>query len=50
VLVFLDYDRVGLGNYFRFYNSERPHQAMGYRTPAEVFTSTTVEATSTEVW
>ena len=31
--------RLGLGNYFRFYNSERPHQALGYRTPAEVFTS-----------
>ena len=30
--------RVSLGNYFRFYNRERPHQALGYRTPAEVFT------------
>jgi len=39
--------RIGLGNYFRFYNTERPHQALGYRTPAEVFTSTPVEATST---
>jgi len=38
--------RIGLGNYFRFYNTERPHQALGYRTPAEVFNSTTVEATS----
>ncbi len=38
--------RIGLGNYFRFYNTERPHQAMGYRTPAEVFTSTPVEANS----
>jgi putative transposase len=37
--------RIGLGNYFRFYNTERPHQALGYRTPAEVFTSTPVEAT-----
>ena len=26
--------RIGLGNYFRFYNTERPHQALGYRTPA----------------
>ena len=25
-----------LGQYFRFYNAERPHQALGYRTPAEV--------------
>jgi len=39
--------RIGLVNYFRFYNTERPHQALGYRTPAEVFTSTPVEATST---
>jgi putative transposase len=27
----------GLTAYFRFYNYERPHQALGYRTPAEVF-------------
>ena len=39
--------RIGLGNYFRFYNTERPHQALGYRTPAEVFASTPVEAVST---
>ena len=25
-----------LGGYFRLYNQERPHQALGYRTPAEV--------------
>ena len=25
-----------LGAYFRFYNDLRPHQALGYRTPAEV--------------
>ena len=37
--------RVGIGDYFRFYNTERPHQALGYRTPAEVFASTLVEAT-----
>jgi len=29
--------RVSLYNYFRFYNTERPHQALGYRTPIEVF-------------
>jgi putative transposase len=38
--------RVSLGDYFRFYNTERPHQALGYRTPAEVFNSIRVEATS----
>jgi putative transposase len=37
--------RISLGNYFRFYNTERPHQALGYRTPAEVFTSSSVAAT-----
>jgi len=26
-----------LSNYFRFYNTERPHQSLGYRSPAEVF-------------
>jgi len=38
--------RISLGNYFRFYNTERPHQALGYRTPAEVFTSTPAEVNS----
>ncbi len=38
--------RIGLGSYFRFYNTERPHQALGYKTPAEVFISTPVEATN----
>lgn len=37
-----DYETVpsliaGLGRYFRFYNTERPHQSLNYRTPAEVF-------------
>ena len=27
----------GLEDYFRFYNGLRPHQALDYRTPAEVF-------------
>lgn len=26
----------GLRQYFRFYNEERPHQSLGYRTPASV--------------
>ena len=29
--------RKELGAYFSFYNNQRPHQALGYRTPAEVF-------------
>lgn len=27
----------GIGAYLEFYNSERPHQTLDYRTPAEVF-------------
>jgi len=38
--------RIGLGNYFRFYNTERPHQTHGYRTPAEVYSVIPVEATN----
>ena len=29
--------RKELGDYFRFYNDLSPHQALSYRTPAEVF-------------
>jgi len=29
----------GLTNYFSFYNFERPHQSLSYRTPAEVYQS-----------
>jgi putative transposase len=29
--------RRGLNAYFMFYNEERPHQALGYRTPAETY-------------
>ncbi len=28
---------VALENYFHFYNHRRPHQALGYRTPADLF-------------
>jgi putative transposase len=35
--------RISSGNYFHFYNTERPHQSLGYRTPAEVYNTTEVE-------
>jgi putative transposase len=38
--------RTGIGNYFRFYNTLRLHQALGYRTPAKIFSSIPVEDTS----
>jgi putative transposase len=36
------YERVpdlesGLASYFWFYDEERPHQSLGYRTPGEVY-------------
>jgi putative transposase len=31
--------KAGIGRYFFFYNTERLHQALGYRTPADVFTN-----------
>jgi putative transposase len=31
----------GLGRYFGFYNDERPHQSLDYRTPAAVYRGTT---------
>jgi putative transposase len=36
--------RAGITNYFRFYNTQRPHQALGYRTPAEAYASSPHEA------
>jgi putative transposase len=29
--------RLGLAEYFEFYNERRPHQGLGYRTPSEVY-------------
>lgn len=29
--------RIGLTEYFQFYNHRRPHQSLGYRTPAHVY-------------
>jgi len=34
--------RAGISDYFCFYNTERPHQTHGYRTPDEVYTATQV--------
>lgn len=31
--------RLGLGQYLSFYNQERPHQSLGYQTPAQVYFS-----------
>lgn len=30
----------GLGGYFDFYNRERPHQSLDYRTPASMYWGT----------
>jgi putative transposase len=38
--------RVGLGQYFRFYNDDRHHQALGYRTPEELYSDDLVESLS----
>ena len=32
--------RRGLTDYFVFYNEERPHEALGYRTPHEIYFGT----------
>lgn len=36
----------GLGRYFPFYNDERPHQSLDYRTPGEVYHAERVEGKS----
>ena len=37
--------RAEIDNYFRFYNTQRPHQALGYRTPAQAFNGDSVQRT-----
>jgi len=32
--------RHSLCSYFHFYNTERPHQSLGYRTPSEIYAGT----------
>ncbi len=39
--------RQGLASYFQFYNQERPHQALAYRTPAEVYVAAQACPTAT---
>lgn len=38
--------RQGLTRYFHFYNDERPHQALGYLTPAQVYFNPTLFLTN----
>ena len=38
--------KAGIGAYFHFYNTQRPHQALDYRTPAEVFNGVSVQSTN----
>jgi putative transposase len=38
--------RISLGSYFRFYNTERPHQALDYKTPAEAHAPSTTTPTA----
>ena len=35
--------RAEIAKYIRFYNTERPHQSLGYKTPAEVYYACAVE-------
>ena len=35
--------KTGLDVYFSFYNNQRPHQALGYRTPVEVHSAASDE-------
>jgi putative transposase len=41
--------RRGIGDWISFYNEERPHQALGYRTPRGVFDGTEEERVLTDV-
>jgi putative transposase len=40
--------RASLTHYFTFYNHERPHQALAYRTPAEVYFQKGAQSTLTQ--
>ena len=34
---------IGIDGYLEFYNQQRPHQVLGYRTPAEMYLSEQIE-------
>ena len=38
--------RKGLGDYFQFYNTQRPHHGLGYRTPIQLFDPNKEDAAS----
>ncbi len=40
--------KAGIDAYFHFYNTQRPHQALGYRTPSEVFNGNESQSTGAE--
>lgn len=40
----------GLARYFDFYNYQRPHQGLGYRTPAEVYFGTEPGGVAEKLW
>jgi len=40
--------RAGIGRYFQFYNYERPHQSLQYRTPADLYRSRNVRSGTTQ--
>ena len=42
--------RAGLDAYFSFYNNQRPHQALDYRTPAEVHSASSDEPSKERGW
>jgi putative transposase len=41
--------RDNIEEYFRFYNNQRPHQSLDYRTPAEIYNSTMMEESDGDV-